>query len=118
MPDFQAAKEKLEQAQQEYQAAIAGERKSLLEQRAEIDRKLAALDGVTAAPASTGKRRTGVKDSVLNLITRNGSMNKSQVLEGLGAKGDKSFEGSISNALASMKKAGTLTQDDEGNYKV
>ncbi len=115
MSDIQIAKQKLEQAQRDYENAIAGEKQALLKQRAEIDKKLAAF-GVDE-PASAGKRRTGVKDSVLGAL-KSGPKNKSQILTALGAKGDKSFEGSISNALASMKKAGTVKQDSNSNYSV
>ena len=42
MSDFAAKKTALDQAQTAYNAAIADERKSLLAQRAEIDRQLEA----------------------------------------------------------------------------
>lgn len=115
MVDIQAAKQKLEQAQKEYEQAIAGEKQALLKQRAEIDKKLAAL-GVEA-PTYTGTRRTGVKKTVLDTL-KGGPKNKAAILVALGAKGDKSFEGSISNALASMKKAGTIKQDANSYYSV
>jgi hypothetical protein len=69
-------------------------------------------------PFTAPKRRTGVRNDVLNAVKAapNG-ISRSDILEALGAKGDKRAEQSISNALANLKKAEQLTLND-GVYTV
>ena len=65
----------------------------------------------------TGSRRTGIRQDVLKAVKgAKDGVSRSTLLEAMGAKGDKSAEQSISNALAALKKAGSLTADD-GVYK-
>lgn len=73
---------------------------------------------VRAPRATGGTRRTGIRDQVLHLVNEQGDgITRSKLLEVMDAKGDKSAEQSISNALAALKKAGTLTAVG-GVYKV
>jgi len=74
---------------------------------------------LTGGPtASTGKRRSGIRDEVLSTIKSSPSgITRAVLLEALGAKGDKSAEQSISNALSALKKQDAVTSDD-GVYKV
>jgi hypothetical protein len=117
MTDIQAAKRKLEAAQEEYQRAIAQQVADLKAQRDDLDRQIAELEAGTSAP-STGKRRKGIKNDVLATVKANADgIKKADILIAMDAKGDKSFENSISNALTSMKKAGTIAQTPTGLYK-
>lgn len=69
------------------------------------------------SPAGTAKRRTGVRQEVLDTIkAAPEGMSRADLLEKMGAKGDKSAEQSISNALAALKKNNSITADD-GVYK-
>lgn len=72
-------------------------------------------------PARTTKprgRRGNVRDTVLATIKDTpGGINRADLLVKLEAKGDKAAEQSISNALANLKKAGTITATD-GTYTV
>ena len=114
---FAASKRKLEKAEREYHKAIEIQRKKLLDERADIDSRLAELDALTGTkPRPSGKRRTGIRNDVLALVKAKGPMTRAQVLEAMKAKGDKSFTGSISNALAGLKKSGSLTLKNR-NYK-
>lgn len=68
------------------------------------------------APARAGARRTGIRDEVLGLVKANPGINRSALIAEMNIKGDKSAEQSLSNALAALKKAGTVTADG-GAYK-
>lgn len=75
--------------------------------------RLAEMDSPTR---STGTRRTGIRDSVLVMVRGDTKgLSRAAVIEKLSAKGDKSAEQSISNALSALKKAGTLDLKD-GRY--
>jgi hypothetical protein len=64
-----------------------------------------------------GGRRGGVREDVLAVIAGSESgIGRAAILEVMGAKGDKKAEQSISNALANLKKAGTVSADG-GLYK-
>jgi hypothetical protein len=54
---------------------------------------------------------------VLAAIREKKSITRSQLLDDMSARGDKYAEQSISNALAALKKAGTITGEG-GTYKV
>lgn len=91
---------------------------------AAIDREMAAIHayeqaklGKTATPATKRGRRGNVRDTVLDAIKSSGGINRADLLVKLGAKGDKAAEQSISNALANLKKAGTVSAAD-GVYTV
>lgn len=70
--------------------------------------RLAELD---APQRSTGTRRSGIREKVLEIVKK-GSASRAQVLEQLAAKGDKSAEQSVSNALAALKKNGSIDLQD------
>lgn len=61
-------------------------------------------------------RRSGIREEVLSHIKRADGISRAQLLETMGAKGTKSAEQSISNALAALKKAGTIGGDN-GIYR-
>ena len=114
---FAKKKRALEVAEREYHKAIEIQRKKLLDERADIDSQLAELDALTGTqPRPSGKRRTGIRNDVWALVKAKGPMTRAKVLETMKAKGDKSLTGSISNALASLKKSGALTLKNR-NYK-
>lgn len=69
-------------------------------------------NGKTATARTTGTRRAGIRDTILNTVSQNPGITRSALLELMDAKGDKSAEQSISNALAALKKAGSVTLDD------
>lgn len=74
--------------------------------------------GKPARTAQTGTRRAGIRNDVLNLIGEHSDgISRAQVLETMDAKGNKQAEQSISNALANLKKAGTINLKD-GLYTV
>lgn len=75
---------------------------------------LVETSSILAGPA--GKRRTGIREEVLAMIQKNPSIGRAQLIEKMNAKGDKSAEQSVSNALSALKKAGTITADN-GVYK-
>jgi hypothetical protein len=71
--------------------------------------------GSSHSPASTPRksgsgRRAGIREQVLGVVQENGDgVSRAKVLELMSASGDKSATQSISNALAALKKAGTVT---------
>lgn len=70
-----------------------------------------------AAPSPSG-RRSGVRADVLRVIEEHSDgINRGTILELMNAKGDKKAEQSISNALANMKKVGTIDLAD-GVYRL
>lgn len=71
-----------------------------------------------ARAPSTGTRRSGMKDQVLDAIGAAGGtgIGRADLIEQLGVKGDKSGEQSVSNQLSILKKAGTITADG-GMYR-
>lgn len=73
--------------------------------------------GTRAARPVGGIRRSGIREQVLKIVKDHGvsGVARAQVLAALNAA-DKSAEQSISNALAALKKAGTIGLAD-GLYK-
>ena len=72
--------------------------------------------GVTRT--TPGTRRTGIRDEVLGVINRHPQgIGRADILTAMDAKGDKSAEQSVSNALSALKKANTVTTTDDGKYK-
>ena len=69
------------------------------------------------APRATGSRRTGVREDVLKVIEGAGSagIGRAAILKEMSAE-SKQDQQSISNALAALKKAGTVNGDG-GIYK-
>jgi len=70
----------------------------------------------STAPRSSGTRRTGVRQEVLQAVKDQGPIARAPLLEHMGVKGDRSGEQSVSNALAALKKSGEITATD-GNYE-
>lgn len=71
------------------------------------------------ARKSTGTRRSGIRDEILALVAgTSGGITRGEILEkkGIVEREDKASAQSVSNALAALKKAGKLTQDDGGKY--
>ena len=69
-----------------------------------------------AKPARTGTRRTGIREEVLALVKANPGASRSSLIKLMGIADDKSGQQSLSNALAALKKAGTITAEN-GAYK-
>ncbi len=104
---------------------LVDQRKDLDRQLEQIEREFAAVEayerakkGGGAAPAASGsRRRTGIRQDVLEVIKRNRSgIKRADILEEMSAKGNKRAEQSISNALTNLKKQGQGTLED-GAYK-
>lgn len=92
---------------------IATERKALDAYQAAKEGKPARQARARTARAPRGKKR----DQLVALIRDNPNLTRGELIDKLGIRGDKSAEGSLSNALAGLKKAGTITAVD-GKYRV
>jgi len=79
--------------------------------------RLVSNDAPTRTTTTRAPRKGGVRDTVLAAIKETGSINRSDLLAKLDAKGDTKAEQSISNALANLKKAGTISASG-GNYTI
>lgn len=107
----------------EQKAALLSEAKHEAMQRAlqairdlkELGFDYSLTEGSDAAALFTNKRRTGIKQEVLTIVSKEGGATRANVIEAMNAKGDKSLTGSISNALANLKKDGTISLAD-GTY--
>ncbi len=100
-----------------------------MQQRDEIDRQLDELErefgAITAyeqarngaaAPARGNKRRTGVRQNVLDVVKKHPKgISRADILQEMNAKGDKRAEQSVSNALSNLKKQNSLKLE-EGSY--
>lgn len=106
-------------------ADISAKQEALNAEAAAIRKELSAVDayeraksGKPAVAKTTGGRaaRGSRQETLLSLIAGNpDGMTRGDILTNLGVKGDKAAEGSISNALNTMKKAGKLSSKD-GKY--
>lgn len=105
---------------------LMAQQENIFTQLAEIDRELDAISAYerakTGKPAREPKAakasrapRGAKREALLSLIEEQPNLTRGQIIEKLGIKGDKAGEQSISNALASMKKAGTVIATD-GRY--
>jgi len=90
----------------------------------EINQELKAINAyestktgkVKAKPART--RQTGIKQSILDLLTQAPhGLGRAGIIDGLGFRGDKGKEQTVSNTLANMKKANAITVTD-GVYTI
>lgn len=71
--------------------------------------RLAEMEGGTRQVRVETKRRTGIREEILTVVKgAPQGISRADVLTKLNAKGDKSAEQSASNALAALKKAGTI----------
>jgi hypothetical protein len=69
------------------------------------------------APATSGGRRSGIRNDVLTKIKATPlGIARADLLDAMGIKGDKRGEQSVSNALSALKKAGTIGQNAQGAY--
>jgi len=87
---------------------------------ADIDKELRAITAYESAKSGSRKgkstRHGSRQDGVLQLLKdAPDGMSRSDILDRLGLKGNKSGEQSISNALSTMKKAGKIGAKD-GRY--
>lgn len=86
-----------------------------------IDRELLAIDTYEAARNGKPKRAastktTGKRSQLFQLIKDSGGITRADILDRMGAKGDKAGEQSISNALAALKNQKKITVQD-GTYR-
>lgn len=114
---------------------LGKERSAALKRRAQadkdiqnIDKELAAIGAYertkhgqalkTTRKKKVRTRRVGVRQNVLAVIKKNREgIARAGIIEKLDARGDRSFESSISNALVALKKA-NLIDNLDGKYKV
>lgn len=106
-------------------------RKAVIAKQRELDKELADLDkealavtayeaakkgkSITIGGATTGLRapRGQRQQQILTVLNKNpNGIGRAGILEALGVKGDKAGEGSVSNALNSMKKDGKIKAAD------
>ena len=126
MADFEEFVRKEREELSRRRDELMDQKKDLDRQIEEIDREFAAVEayerakkGGAATPArSQGGRRTGIRQNVLDVIKgHRGGIKRAEILEKMGAKGDKRAEQSISNALSNLKKQGQIRLED-GAYRL
>ena len=123
-------KRKLDKAKRDYEAAIEKIIKDLLAGRArmvkehetalaQIDREIAELSGsVPTKRKSVRKVRVGISKNVLAEITKHPEgIKTAAILHAMKAKGNKSAEKSIGNALSRLKKTKAISRTKDGLYK-
>ena len=69
-------------------------------------------DAKTGKSGGSGTRRSGVRKEVLALVSGGQGMNRGEILEAMGVKGDKTASASISQALGALKKAKNVGYDE------
>ena len=97
---------------------------ALRDEQMGYERELKAIDAYERAKAGkpqatpSGRSPRGARsDTLIAMIAGSAKgMTRAQILEEVGAKGNKAQEGSISNALSILKKKGRVTLKD-GVYK-
>ena len=105
---------------------LTAQQEEIYNQLADIDKELAAIEAYerakTGKPArqpkaarNTRAPRGAKREELLSLIEDTPNLTRGEIIEKLGIKGDKAQEQSISNALATLKKAGIITAKD-GKY--
>ena len=95
-------------------AEVAGEMRAITAyDEAKRGKPTRAQRQATTARAPRGSKR----DGLLAAIKAHPGITRGAIIDQLGVKGDKGQEQSISNALAALKKAGTITADD-GKYRL
>ncbi len=105
---------------------VLAKRKTLDEQLASIDKEMEAIEAyervksgkpITSAKRGTGTRRSGIRQDVLALVKKHpGGITRADILSAMKAKGDKSAEQSVSNALSALKRQKAVNSKD-GMYK-
>lgn len=106
-------------------AAVVSRRSVVDAELATIEKELSAIEAYVSAKRGRVGRPRGSKSrraprgsrqqGVLALIAKRGPLGRGDIIEALGAKGDKSSEQSISNALHALKKSKKVTAKD-GKY--
>lgn len=110
------------------QAAIAAKHQAELDLAA-VETEFHAINAYEAA--KSGKRVTATKSNgtqrqrhgsrrneILSVVQNSTGLKRREILEALGAKGDKTAEMSVSNALTALVKNGSLDRDGDGFYIV
>jgi hypothetical protein len=114
---------------------LRSEREQIFGQQEELQRKLDAVNREFAAieayeTAKTGKntrqapagrqpraRRGSRREALLELIRQSDGLSRGEILEGMGLKGNKSGEMSVSNALSALIKSNQVHRDG-GKYRI
>ena len=107
---------------------LTAQQEDIFTQLAGIDKELSAISAYERAKAGKSERqpkatkntrmpRGAKREELLSLIEETPNLTRGEIIDRLGIKGDKSQEQGVSNALATMKKAGTITATD-GKYEV
>ena len=118
--DFQQAiaeeKKRLGEEIQKATEAIAEANARLKTLQAELKALEAYEKAKTGAPPAAGKRRTGIRQQVLEIIKQHPTgIARADVLSAMDAS-TKQDEQAVSNALAALKKNGDVS-GDQGVYK-
>src|SRR3954447_10731381 len=113
---------------------LQAEREQIFNQQEELQRELDAINREFAAieayaTAKTGKtvrqvsaerqprvRRGSRREALLELIRQGDGLSRSELIERMGLKGDKSGEMSVSNALTALTKSNQVHRDG-GKYR-
>src|SRR5690349_20854897 len=113
---------------------LGREREEISNQRRELDNRLAAIDREYQAldayqTAKTGKRsgsrrtqmqsrapRGSRREGLLNLIRDGNGLSRSEILERMGLKGDRSAEMSVSNTLNALLKRNQVRREGRKYY--
>lgn len=109
-------------------ADLIAQQEAIDVQLADIDKELDAIAAYEQAKSGKPARqpkaakatripRGAKREELLSLIEDSPNLSRGEIIEKLGIKGNKSQEQSISNALATLKKLGTITAKD-GKYAI
>ena len=109
-------------------ADLIAQQEAIDVQLADIDKELDAIAAYERAKSGKPARqpkaakatripRGAKREELLSLIEDSPNLSRGEIIEKLGIKGNKSQEQSISNALATLKKLGTITAKD-GKYAI
>jgi tetratricopeptide (TPR) repeat protein len=71
---------------------------------------------IRLANAGAARRRTSRREQLLNVIREGNGLSRSEILERMGLKSDKSGEMSISNALAALTKTNQVRREGDKYY--
>lgn len=125
--EVQMTEQTFEQFIKKERDRLTKSREDALAKRAEIDASIVAIDtelgaidayeaaklGKKPGGRKSGTRRTGRRDEVLAAVGKHqGGVTRGELIASLGAT-DASDQGSITNALAALKRTGKLTHDPE-----
>ena len=83
------------------------------------------LTDLSSEPATRQRRASGpraargeMSGKVLGVVqeAKADGINRAEIIQALGMRGNKTGEASVSNALAALKKAGTIAHNADGRY--